>query len=151
MRTRYVGITSAVVSVVALMALAFGQITLPVFASIPFAFTVQGKQLPAGRYSLQPDNGNPSIVVIRSVSRSAKPLVVITTMRESLNPSGQAKLVFDRVGGKYFLSQIWPGNGAEIGRQVPEKSAEMHWLRTNEHLSAGGVTPAQTTVPCSTK
>lgn len=151
MRTRYVGVTSAVVSVVALMALAFGQITLPVFASIPFAFTVQGKQLPAGRYSLQPDNGNPSIVVIRSVSRTAKPLVVITTMRESLNPSDKAKLVFDNIGGRYFLSQIWPGNGNEIGREVLEKNAEMHWLKTNEKISAGGIAPLQTTVPCSTK
>ena len=149
MRTRFVGMTSAVVSLVALTALAFGQISLPVIASIPFAFTVQGKQLPAGKYSLQSDSGNPSIVVIRSESQRGTPLVVQTTMAQTEHPSDQAKLVFDKIGGKYFLSQIWPGNGDEIGRQVPEKRAEIHWLNTHESVSAG--MPQQTTVPCSTR
>lgn len=42
---------------------------------------------------------------------------------EKLEPANKTKLVFNRYGNQYFLSQIWV-KGATLGRQLPKTSRE---------------------------
>ena len=147
MKKYFLGMTSAVVSLAVLTTLAFGQISLPLMASIPFAFTVQDKQLPAGEYSVREIGGNPNALVIRSENGSGKPVSVLTITGASLRPKDKGELVFDRIGNRYFLKDVYsPGN---FGRVIPEGSTERHWERSSERVSASNI--QETTVPCSTK
>ena len=68
---------------------------------IPFDFTVQGTQLPAGTYRLQ-----------RGVSDRFDALVNVRTgkqvhiLRSPGNQSGKVKLVFERQGDHYVLRKL---------------------------------------------
>jgi hypothetical protein len=74
-------------------------------ASIPFEFTVNNTALPAGIYELVSMGGtNPSLLKIRCFG--GPEIYVNTSSLESPNPSAASKLVFQRYGSTYFLSQL---------------------------------------------
>ena len=83
--------------------------------TVPFPFAVQNTNLPAGSYTLytlSPFN----LLKVQSVDhrRSA----YVTFVRAEGSASRSAKLVFRRIGTKYFLTQAWE-DGNNIHRDVP--------------------------------
>ena len=74
--------------------------------TIPFAFTVMGKTLPAGVYEFTAQSSD--VIKLESVSFPALQveLPVLERMADAKNP-GNAKLVFDRVGRTEMLAQVW--------------------------------------------
>ena len=50
-------------------------------------------------------------------------MMVGSNAAQSLKPADKTKLVFNRYGNHYFLSEIWV-NGATRGRQLPKTSRE---------------------------
>ena len=99
----------ALVFVVALAASAVAQdVTLKV--SVPFEFAAGGKMLPAGDYTvLRAPTSAPEMVVLRS--DAAHSSIILNSANFDTHVRG-AKLVFNRYGEKYFLSQIWTTSGA---------------------------------------
>jgi hypothetical protein len=88
-------------------------------ANIPYAFVVKDTQLPAGKYTIRvADETNPNMLEIRSakghtaVFFETENKLVNRTMRKS-------ELVFDKIGDKYFLSQVFL-KGDNSGNQLPE-------------------------------
>lgn len=88
---------------------AYGQTT--VSSNIPFAFTAAGKALPAGQYNFVRDNNDEVIRVAGPVKGPSVMAVVITRLAGGMHTTPQdAHIVFDKVGEKYFLSEVWiPG------------------------------------------
>jgi len=94
-----------------------------VAAKVPFGFMVANRSLPAGAYSVQPLSArNDGELLLRSEDSSAS-MIAISNAAESHKPANKTKLVFNRYGDQYFLSEIWV-EGATRGRQLPETSRE---------------------------
>lgn len=81
---------------------------------VPFAFTINGKTLPAGAYDVSISQ---SVLAVRGQNGGA---FVVTNRVESLTDHS-AKLVFHRYGDTYLLHQAWSGGS---GRELP-KSREI--------------------------
>jgi hypothetical protein len=79
-------------------------------AKIDFAFTAGGKVLPAGEYEFRADESAP-VFRIQGAGKTGDVVSIITRLTRELRQEPQtASLVFDVVGGKDILSEIWiPG------------------------------------------
>ena len=97
--------------------------TIHVRADIPFNFAVGSKTYPAGTYEIgSVDSANNKTLLLKARDGSASAMINSNTA-ESLKPANKTKLVFNRYGDRYFLSQIWM-NGATLGHQLPKNSRE---------------------------
>ncbi len=80
-------------------------------ATVPFAFHVQQQNLPAGRYQLYRMD-NAGVVQIRNLATGE---TIMFTARPPLAVKhGDPKLIFNRYGDRYFLSQVWTPNAARL-------------------------------------
>jgi hypothetical protein len=73
-------------------------------ATIPFSFTVNGKQLPAGNYTIGSDVTSPRILKISDRTQHAHALAMSMPAAEEKHKSNQ--LVFHKYGDQYFLCEI---------------------------------------------
>src|SRR5260370_7388567 len=73
-------------------------------ATIPFNFTVNGSQLPAGNYTLGTDVTSPRIL---KISDRTQHIHVLALPQPSADETRKANhLVFHKYGHQYFLSEI---------------------------------------------
>ena len=85
--------------------------------NIPFSFIVGEKTLPAGEYTVEPNRkDSDNVWLVQSKEGHASALFSTNTVRAS-ETQEEARLVFHRYGGQYFLSQIWTPGG-NTGRQL---------------------------------
>ena len=113
---------------------AFGQ-TIRMRADVPFGFNVNNQTLPPGTYEIQSFGvADGKTLMIRDGNLRAKALVNAHGV-QSLAPSRQTKLVFNRRGDQYFLSEIWVA-GNESGHQLPQSSreAELNAMAGAQHV-----------------
>jgi hypothetical protein len=73
-------------------------------ATIPFNFTVNGSQLPAGNYTLGSDISSPRIVKISDRTQHVHVMVLTLPSADEKRKANQ--LVFHKYGNQYFLSEI---------------------------------------------
>jgi hypothetical protein len=73
-------------------------------ATIPFNFTVNGSQLPAGNYTLGSDITNPRILKISDRTQHVHVMVLAMPSADEKRKANQ--LVFHKYGDQYFLSEI---------------------------------------------
>ncbi|MCU1247443.1 MAG: hypothetical protein JWQ49_472 [Edaphobacter sp.] len=73
-------------------------------ATIPFNFTVNGSQLPAGNYTLGSDITNPRILKISDRTQHVRVMVLSMPSADEKRKANQ--LVFHKYGDQYFLSEI---------------------------------------------
>lgn len=96
-------------------------------ANIPFEF-VAGQTLPAGEYQIQSELlGDGRVQLIRSVDGRASIMLLTMAVVEPKGRQVEPKLVFNKYGHTYFLSQIW-GEGDQ-GREVPKSRREKELAR----------------------
>jgi hypothetical protein len=101
---------------------AFAQ-TLALRSDIPFEFVVGKASLPAGEYDVRSmSDGGDNILQLRGPDRHSNAIMISNRM-ESYQPSGESKLIFDHVGDRYFLRQIWVA-GETSGRVLPKTKYE---------------------------
>lgn len=74
-------------------------------ASIPFAFTVGNKTLPAGEYTVRVVNPSSDRRVLQIRSKDGRVSAVIQTIGATSTSADDAKLVFHRYGDTYFFAQ----------------------------------------------
>jgi hypothetical protein len=74
-------------------------------ASIPFAFNVGNKTLPAGEYTVRVVNPSSDQRVLQIRSKDGRVSAVIQTIGATSNNADDAKLVFHRYGETYFFAQ----------------------------------------------
>jgi hypothetical protein len=98
-------------------------------ATVPFAFTAENSSLPAGTYSV---STLPPYNMIKVQSADGRKVVMIPTIPSPTSAeSEQTKLVFDRIGNQYFLSQVWE-QGSNLHRDL--RSGKL----AREFASSGG-------------
>ena len=111
---------------VALLAAAsvFAQGSQKLMVRIPFGFHMGDSILPAGQYTVDA----PSHTVLRFRSEDFKSTTMILThaverVSSPHNPS-QGRLIFNKYGDKYFLSQVW-NPGSNSGRALLRTKREV--------------------------
>lgn len=98
------GIASALVLFGASIASA-GSIELR--ADVPFNFMAGDKMLPAGTYNVSRPGTFRTALTIKGNAGGHGGVIVRTNMSQPANTTGTTKLVFNRYGNQYFLSQVW--------------------------------------------
>jgi hypothetical protein len=100
------------------------QVVDTIVADIPFGFTVRDTTLPAGEYYIKRiDSVDPGVMQISSAD-GAERLAFLVGSAQSVKRPDQTKLVFDRVGDQYFLSEIFE-EGNSAGVELKRPSAEL--------------------------
>jgi len=89
---------------------------------VPFDFVAAQGTMPAGEYRVTPNQ--PAQNVVRLVSsKGSSAAICLTSAIQSTHPSDTAKLVFNRYGNHYFLSQVWT-LGSDRGHVLRPTKAE---------------------------
>ena len=106
----------------AAVASANAQLSYPVRAKIPFAFSMGDKKLQAGQYTFSRMSADGKVMLVSSVAGNSSVFQPIFKI-EVLTAKNESKLVFHRYGDQYFLEQIWIAGELE-GTEVPESRSE---------------------------
>ena len=93
---------------------AHAQAPSKVEVNIPFEFSAGKTTLPAGVYSIKRLAGNN--VTLRSEDGKSSAILNAPVTNNSTNPNAVERLVFERYGDQFALSQIWLT--ADTGRQI---------------------------------
>ena len=90
----------------------------PIRVNVPFDFIADGQHWSAGDYQVTfPGH---SVVLIRNLDRSQARMVMIPGI--GAGTDSDSKLVFNRYGDSYFLSQVWSlGQGAALPKSASER------------------------------
>src|SRR5262245_13654642 len=77
---------------------------------VPFDFAAAQATLPAGEYHVSSNVPAQGMIRLSGANGSSNAICFASGI-ESGSPSDKAKLVFNRYGDRYFLSQVWSGGG----------------------------------------
>lgn len=75
--------------------------------NIPFAFTVNGKSLPAGEYTFRPTAELQAVQIEPERGAGAMAGIITRLARTEHSTASDAHVVFDVADGTYTLSEIW--------------------------------------------
>jgi len=101
------------------------QVTLT--GTVPFNFVVGDRAYPAGDYAFR-NSGD--VIKITNVEQSKTEMAGSITCGGSA-PSKDSKLVFDRLGGYYFLRQIWVA-GYSQGHEILRSRTEVRLAQNHD-------------------
>ncbi len=97
--------------------------------NVPFAFHNGSQLLPAGIYRVEIQSNH--VILLRGQSRSG---FVMTNPETTSKVNGPGKVIFNRYGSQYYVSEFWP-QGSETGQRSvksrQEKEAEQGELAEN--------------------
>ena len=96
------------------------------FRDIPFSFNVGGKTFPAGEYTVGPNRRDyDKVWLVQSLDGHTSALVATIPVQAG-DTQEKTKLVFNKYGDQYFLSQIWTAGG-NSGRELimPRQEREL--------------------------
>jgi hypothetical protein len=78
-------------------------------ANIPFTFAVNDQAFPAGTYTVERIcQSSSNCLRLRGAANSAS-VIFFTLPAKPISGSEQPRLVFNRYGDEYFLTQVWSG------------------------------------------
>lgn len=94
------------------------------YLTIPFDFAVAGKMLPAGEYCVRRSiAGTRSVTEFQNSKATERLYLPPTHPVQSGTIQSASKLVFNRYGNQYFLSQVWIA-GRTAGEELTKTSRE---------------------------
>jgi hypothetical protein len=105
---------------------AFGQSSEILTADLPFAFQVNNKAFPAGKYKVTA-GASQAALLLQSVDYKHS-IFSLSNAIQSGKTREIPMLVFRRYGDRYFLSQIWLP-GSDSGRALPMSTSEKEFAR----------------------
>jgi len=121
MRSLVIGIALAVLTFAGVQN-ASAQIIDTVDFTTSFSFTVGNTTLPAGSYSIRPDDDDPRILELRGKNTSA---LFQVDLVEGPKIADKTEVVFSRHGNSYVLKNIWVV-GSNSGVETTPVEAERH-------------------------
>lgn len=110
--------------VLSMMAVAKSVHAQNLVANIPFEFMTATTTLPAGDYTVT-ELSSGVLLHNRAEHTSA---FVMTIPGKAKREPGESKLIFNRYGNRYFLSEIWSSE-SKIGKQLPKSDGEKELLK----------------------
>jgi hypothetical protein len=117
---------------------AFGQVSLMLKANVPFDFTTTAATLPAGEYTLDSRIAGSYTTILLQGDRGRSGVFLLTNVAQWKGPEEpKAELVFHRYGDRYFLVELWTGDGA--GRQFPMSKEERELARGPSQMQVAAI------------
>jgi hypothetical protein len=110
----------------------------PMVVNIPFEFVAGKLTLPAGEYRVEKLEKN-SVVVLTHCTQPGASAIVMTIASQANAPHSDSKLVFNRYGNLYFLSQYWEA-GSSRGQLLLKSAREEEISRIAKTETQGQVT-----------
>ena len=99
----------------------FAQSSVNLVASVPFAFNVGARSLPAGDYRIYGQADSPHLIV--QTADGTDGVILLTTTARRFNPPKQSKLVFRVYGQRSYLAGVWTA-GIDSVRETLKTAAE---------------------------
>ena len=99
-------------------------------ADVPFDFVAGNRAYPAGEYTLRAALNDSGIIRIDNVQEVSAAFTSSHTCVKSMPPT-ETTLVFHRMGGRYFLYQMWTAGNA-TGREFPKGRIEIELAQNHE-------------------
>ena len=97
-------------------------------ADIPFNFTVCTQQMPAGKYKVRPiTSATTNLLLVRSEDGQSAEIACTRDVQSSKRTT-DGKLIFNRYGNQYFLTEMW-FQGETTGNQVMKSVREEALIR----------------------
>jgi hypothetical protein len=137
MKTRAL-VMAGVMALTAMATTRVAQAQEAVVVNIPFDFAAGKTMLPAGEYSVKVSGPTHSLILI-SRKDSAASAFINTNAVAAANVQTESKLVFNRYGDRYFLSEVW-SEGNSQGRQLLKTAREKEIALTANIETEGQVT-----------
>jgi hypothetical protein len=113
-------------------------------ANVPFTFVVGDATLPSGKYDIKVLDGEAvKVLELRSVDgRTSVLFDTENAQKRGDQMLNKGELVFNKVGDKYFLSQIFASggdSGAEVVKSRMEKRLEDGGMKPERHSIAANL------------
>ena len=105
-------------------------------ATIPFAFTVENTNLPAGCYAFQVMS--PFNTLRLQNTDGGKGAMIRSIASSGTSYATRSKLVFRHIGNAYFLTQVWE-EGSDIHRELFMGSRAREMARNREYQEVASV------------
>jgi hypothetical protein len=116
---------SQVIRIASLAALlvpgAWAQLAHPLVVDVPFEFSAGKTTLAAGEYQVKMQQPN---VLRISTTDGKHGVMILTSSKISSNAPTESKMMFNRYGDRYFLSQVWTA-GVPTGVELRKTSTEI--------------------------
>jgi hypothetical protein len=106
--------------------------------NVPFDFVAGNTSLPAGEYLVEASGPTHTLLLIDRKDAISSALIN-TNAAVSAGPQSESKLVFNRYGDRYFLSQVWTA-GYSSGRQLLKSAREKEMAKVAKNETQGQVT-----------
>jgi hypothetical protein len=90
---------------------------------VPFDYMAGNHQFPAGSYTIESD-ASAGTVLIRSAGEGPAAFILTFSAGENKD-NAHVRLVFNRYGERYFLSQVWPAGVAGRGLRKSQQEVEL--------------------------
>ena len=106
-------------------------------ADIPFDFTVANKTYPAGSYAVEYTQPQGAFLIHIAEDESRRTLLWSNTVPAQSIEGHSPKLVFNRYGDEYFLTQVWGGgeiDGRELQKSATERELAMEYLAKDVYV-----------------
>jgi len=137
MKTRAL-VMAAAIALTAMATTRVAQAQDGMAVNVPFDFVAGSKTLPAGEYTVKISAPTHSMILI-SRKDATTSAFINTNAAVSIDPQTESKLVFNRYGDSYFLSQVW-SEGNTQGRQLVKTAREKEIAMTAKVETEGQVT-----------
>jgi hypothetical protein len=137
MKTRTL-VMAGMMALTAMASTRVAQAQEPLVVNIPFDFVAGNTQMPAGEYSVK-TLGPTNAMILIARKDSAASAFINTNAAVTSEPKTESKLIFDRYGDRYFLSQVWTAGNA-CGRQLLKSTREKEMAQTVKLENQGQVT-----------
>jgi hypothetical protein len=99
-------------------------------ATVPFDFVIGNHVYPAGEYALKSITINDVPIRVENLQEATSRFILSGTCTSD-EQSTSTKLVFHRIGDRYFLYQVWEQGNTE-GREFPVSPAERQIAQNRE-------------------
>jgi hypothetical protein len=107
-----------------------------VVVAVPFEFVAGGVTLPASEYRITRDNSGTNLALAIDSYNKGKVFLLPITF-DGVPSSGQPKLSFEHVAGKYFLSEVDTAGGAYTFG-IPRAMVALAQVKDQGTLSSSG-------------
>jgi len=104
-----------------------------VVSNVPFAFKVGKATLPAGEYTLRTNGADLTVQLTPAHGKSVVALAE-TRLGAPKRPLDEGRLVFDKLGDTYYLSELWaPGDDGFLLHLTKEKHTHVTTTLGKKH------------------
>jgi hypothetical protein len=107
---------------------ASAQISDPIEFTTAFPFTVGSANVPAGTYTVRPDDDDPKILMLQGPHVA---VLFLTDNIEARQLPSKSEVVFKRYGDGYVLKDIWL-EGSNTGAEATMAEAERHAVKRGD-------------------